>query len=362
MSETTELEKRVSLVPDTARALVDAGLKVAVSRGAGVAAGFADELYSEAGASLFDNDSVLKQANVILCVTPFTPDAAARLPDDCIVLGFLDPHGQPETADVFARKRITSFALELLPRTTRAQAMDTLSSQRSVIGYVAVLMGANLLPRFIPMLTTPAGTIRPASIFVIGTGVAGLQAIATAKRLGAIVTATDVRAVAKEQVESLGARFVFPDIEADASGGYARELTDEEKKKQQELLAKSIAGADIVITTALIPGRPAPKIISEEMVRSMKPGAVVVDAAADGGGNCALSNPGATEVHHGVTVHAPLNVPSHLPSHSSVMYSSNLHNLLKLMLDDDGNLSLDWEDDILQGACLTRDGRKNQDG
>jgi len=356
LSETTELEKRVALAPETARALADAGLAVAVARGAGAAAGFADELYAEAGASLSDNDAVLQQADIVLCVAPFPPDAAERLADNCVVAGFLDPHGQPQTAEVFKRKGITSFALELLPRTTRAQAMDALSSQRSVIGYVSVLMGAGRLPRFIPMLTTPAGTIRPASVFVIGTGVAGLQAIATAKRLGAIVTATDVRAVAKEQVESLGARFVFPDIQADDEGGYARELTDDEKQKQRELLAKSVAGADIVVTTALIPGRPAPKIISADMVRSMKPGSVIVDAAADGGGNCELGTPGATETHHGVTVHAPLNVPSCLPTHSSVMYSRNLHNLLKLMLDDDGNLSFDWEDDILRGACLTGEG------
>ena len=360
LSETTELEKRVSLVPETVRSLADAGLAVTVARGAGAAAGFDDESYADAGASLANNDAVYRDADVIVCVTPFSPESAERLPDGCTVAGFLDPVGQPEAAAVFARKNVTALAFEQMPRTTRAQAMDALSSQRSVIGYVSVLMGAGLLPRFIPMLTTPAGTIRPASIFVIGTGVAGLQAIATAKRLGAIVLATDVRAVAKEQVESLGARFVFPDIEADASGGYARELTEDEKKKQQELLAKSIADSDVVITTALIPGRPAPKIVDEGMVRTMKPGSVIVDAAADGGGNCALSNPGATETRHGVTVHAPLNVPSRLPTHSSVMYSRNLHNLLKLMLDDEGRLAPDWEDEILQGARLARDGADDQ--
>jgi len=247
--------------------------------------------------------------------------------------------------------------MELVPRITRAQSMDALSSQASIAGYMGVLMGAQLAPVFFPMLTTAAGTIRPAKVLVIGVGVAGLQAIATAKRLGAIVEAYDVRSATREQVESLGAKFIDTGVSAEGEGGYARELTDDEKQQQQDVLAKHIAMADVIISTAAIPGRPSPKIISEAMVENMKTGSVIVDLASEGGGNCELTKPGETfEYKDRVTIHGPLNVAGELPIHASEMYAKNLFNLVSPFISEDGNLQLDFEDDVIAGCVLTRDG------
>jgi NAD(P) transhydrogenase subunit alpha len=265
------------------------------------------------------------------------------------------PHKEPERVAKMRDLGVTSLAMELVPRISRAQSMDALSSQAAVAGYKAALMAASLTGRFFPMLTTAAGTIRPAKVLVIGAGVAGLQAIATARRLGAMVEAYDVRAATKEQVESLGAKFVDMEIKAEGEGGYARDLTEEEKQRQQEILAQHVAQADAVITTAAIPGRPAPRIIPTAMVEGMKPGSVIVDLAAEGGGNCELTRPGEEVDHQAVTIYGPLNVPSMLPVHASEMYAKNLFNLLALMIQD-GNLSPDWDDEVLAGSTLTRDG------
>jgi NAD(P) transhydrogenase subunit alpha len=254
-------------------------------------------------------------------------------------------------------KNITSLAMELVPRITRAQSMDALSSQASIAGYMGVLMGAQLAPVFFPMLTTAAGTIRPAKVLVIGAGVAGLQAIATAKRLGAIVEAFDVRSATREQVESLGGKFIDTGVSAEGKGGYARELTEDEKQQQQEVLAKHVAQADVIITTAAIPGRPSPKIISEAMVKEMKTGAVIVDLASEGGGNCELTKPGETiKYQERVTIHGPLNVASELPVHASDMYAKNLFNLVSPFISEDGELALDFEDEVIAGCVLTHGG------
>jgi len=267
------------------------------------------------------------------------------------------PHKNADMIKTLCDRKITSLAMELVPRITRAQSMDALSSQASLAGYMGVLMGAQLASVFFPMLTTAAGTIRPAKVLVIGAGVAGLQAIATAKRLGALVEAFDVRSATREQVESLGGKFIDTGVSAEGEGGYARELTDEEKQQQQEVLAKHIAQADVIISTAAIPGRPSPKIISEAMVKDMKVGAVIVDLASEGGGNCELTQPGETVEYQGrVTIHGPLNVPSELPVHASEMYAKNLFNLVSPFITEDGGLELDFEDEVIAGCVLTHGG------
>jgi len=357
--ETAEREKRVALVPEVVRKLTGKGHDVVVEAGAGRAALIPDELFSEQGARIASDPGEVWQADVVAKVAPPSPEEIGRLGPDSVLMGFLQPLTAPDTVRALADSGATAFALEAVPRISRAQSMDALSSQSNVAGYRAALLGAQLLGRFYPMLMTAAGTIRPAKVLVLGAGVAGLQAIATAKRLGAAVTGYDVRSAVAEQVESLGASFL--ELEAgkgaEGEGGYARELTDEEKAAQQQELTDAIAGFDVVITTALVPGRPAPRLVTADAVERMKPGAVVVDLAGEAGGNCELSEPGETVVRHDVTVAAPLNVPSTMAEHASQLYARNIQSLLELMTAEEGEgLHLDFDDEIVAGACVTRGG------
>ena len=352
--ETTPGERRVALVPDVAARLIKLGAEVLVQRGAGAATHYPDEAYE--GCRLVDDAAaLLGEADVVLKVQPPSLEEIDAMREGATLIGFLAPHRDPERVARLRDRRITAFAMELVPRISRAQSMDALSSQAAVAGYKAALLAANLTGRFFPMLTTAAGTIRPAKVLVIGAGVAGLQAIATARRLGAMVEAYDVRPATREQVESLGARFVDTGVAAEGEGGYARELTEEEKRKVAEAIARHVAAADAVITTAAVPGRPAPRILTREMVEGMKPGSVVVDLAAETGGNCELTRAGEQVEHGGVTVYGPLNVPSMLAYHASEMYSRNLYNFLALMLKD-GALAPDWEDEVVRDTALTREG------
>ncbi len=286
-------------------------------------------------------------------------EETSRLGSDGVLIGFLGPLTNPEGTRALAEAGVTSFAMEAIPRISRAQSMDALSSQATVGGYLAVLIAAREMPRFFPMLMTAAGTIPPAQVLVLGAGVAGLQAIATSRRLGAVVTAFDVRSAVKEQVQSLGAKFLEVEGSADAegAGGYARELTEEEQQAQRDTLAKQIGKSDVVITTALVPGRPAPRLVTADAVHAMKPGSVVVDLAGEAGGNCELTEPGETiRTDNGVVIAAPLNLPSEMPEHASQLYARNVQSLLELMSGDEGALELDFEDEIIKGACITRDG------
>ena len=351
--ETAAGETRVALVPAVAAKYAGLGASVLLERDAGRLSHYPDEEYGDAVA-LADAGAALG-ADVVLKVRPPRPDEVARMRRGAVVVGLLDPYRAEDSVRVLAEHEVTSFALELLPRITRTQAMDALTSQASVAGYEAVLMAASLSGRYFPMLTTPAGTIRPARVFVLGVGVAGLQAIATARRLGAMVEAYDVRQATKEQVHSLGGRFIDTGIDAKAEGGYARELTAEEQAKAAAIVADHIAAADALITTAAVPGRPAPRLVDAATVARMKPGAVVVDLAADTGGNCELTRPGETVDHGGVLIHGPLNVPAMLPVHASDQYARNLFNFISPFVKD-GELVLDWEDEVLAGSVLTRDG------
>lgn len=352
--ETAPGERRVAMDASIIPKLKQLGAEVLVEAGAGSAANIPDEAFK--GATIVaDAAALYQQADVVLKVQPPTDAELALLKDGSVLVGMLQPYRHPAMVAALKAKNITSFALELVPRISRAQAMDVLSSQAAVAGYKAAIMGADLCPRFFPMLTTAAGTIRPAKVVVLGAGVAGLQAIATARRLGAVVEGYDVRSATKEQVQSLGAKFIELSIKAEGEGGYARELTAEEKQQQQEELAQYLAAADVLITTAAVPGRPAPKIVPASTVEKMKPGAVIIDLAAEGGGNCELTRPGQTIVQHGVTIHAPLNVPSQVPVHASEMYAKNLLNFLQLLLKD-GQYAPDFNDEIVAGAALTRDG------
>jgi NAD(P) transhydrogenase subunit alpha len=302
---------------------------------------------------------------VVAKVAAPSGEEIGRLSQGQVLVGFLQPLTNSETVRALADAGVTSFAMEAIPRITRAQSMDALSSQATVGGYLAALMAAQELPRFFPMLTTAAGTIRPAKVLVLGAGVAGLQAIATSRRLGASVQAFDVRSAVKEQIESLGARFLELDMgleDAEAAGGYARQLTDEEQQKQRELLADEMAGVDVVISTAAVPGRPAPLLVIEDAVRRMKPGSVVVDLAAETGGNCELTEPGQTVVKHDVTISGPLNLPSQMPDHASQLYSRNIQSLVGLMVGEGGALELNFDDEIIAGACITRDGEIVHEG
>ncbi|ALG68965.1 Re/Si-specific NAD(P)(+) transhydrogenase subunit alpha [Beggiatoa leptomitoformis] len=347
-------ERRVALVPDVAGRLIKLGATVLIEKEMGQRAYFADAAYKDV--QIVDTAIQLyAQADVVLKVSPPTEAEIEQMKAGTIVIGFMSPHRYPERVTKMRDKQITSLAMELVPRISRAQSMDALSSQAAVAGYKAVLQAADLSNVFFPMLTTAAGTIRPAKVLVIGAGVAGLQAIATARRLGAIVEGYDVRSATKEQVQSLGAKFVDTGLKAEGTGGYARELTTEEKQQQQDVLAKHIAAANVVITTAAIPGRPSPKIITTAMVEGMAAGAVVVDLAAEGGGNCELCQPGKTIVHNGVTIHAPLNVPSQMPTHASEMYAKNLFNLLSLFVKN-GQLEINWQDEVIAGCTLTHAG------
>jgi H+-translocating NAD(P) transhydrogenase subunit alpha len=361
--ETAERERRVALVPEVVRKLTQKEHEVVVETGAGQGAMIPDALFEEAGAKIADADTVWG-ADVVVKVAPPSAEEAARLSSEGVLIGFLAPLTAPDTVRALAQSGATAFALEAVPRISRAQSMDALSSQSNVGGYRAALLGAQLLGRFYPMLMTAAGTIRPAKVLVLGAGVAGLQAIATAHRLGAAVTGYDVRSAVAEQVESLGADFL--ELEAgkgaEGEGGYARELTDEEKAAQQQELTDAITEFDVVITTALVPGRPAPKLVTADAVERMKPGSVVVDLAGEAGGNCELSEPGETVVKHDVTIATPLNVPSTMAEHASQLYARNIQALLELMTAEDGSLSLDFDDEIIAGACITRGGEIVHEG
>jgi len=354
LRESAPNETRVGLVPEVAEKLAATGARVLLERGAGTKANFPDALYKKvdwAGSA----SEVLATADVLLTVQPLSLEQIQQLKAGAVVIGFLQPYARKAEVKALRDRKITSFSVELIPRISRAQSMDALSSQAAIAGYKAVLIAANHLPKFFPMLTTAAGTIRPSQVLVIGAGVAGLQAIATARRLGAVVEAYDVRSATKEQVKSLGAKFVDTGVSADGAGGYARELTAEEKAKQQEVLDSRIAAADAVVSTAAVPGRPAPKIISRSAVERMRSGSVVVDIAAESGGNCELTQAGEVVVHNGVSIIGPLNLPAQLAYNASEMYSRNLLNFLKPAIDK-GELKIDWTDEVFAQACLTHDG------
>jgi len=355
LRESVPGETRVSLVPEVATKLKAAGARVLMERGAGVNAQFPDALYTDV--EWADSAAaVVAQADVLLCVQPLSLEQIAALRAGQVVVGYQQAHARAAEVKALRDRRVTSFAMELIPRISRAQSMDALSSQAAIAGYKAVLLAANTLDRFLPMLTTAAGTIRPAQVLIVGVGVAGLQAIATARRLGAVVEAYDVRSATKEQVKSLGAKFIDTGVSAEGQGGYARELTAEEKAKQQEVLDARIAVADAVITTASVPGRRAPQLISAAVVERMKAGAVIIDLAAESGGNCELTRAGETVVHNGVKIVGPVNLPAQLAYHASEMYARNLLNFLKPAIDKSGQLAIDWQDEVFAQACLTHAG------
>ncbi len=355
LREGTPLETRVSVVPEVAGKLSQAGARVLLERGAGTRAQFPDSAYKNV--EWADSQAaVLEQADVVLTVQPLTVEQIGRLKASAVVIGFMQPYAKRAEVKALQERGITSFAMELIPRISRAQSMDALSSQAAIAGYKAVLIAADHLQKFMPMLTTAAGTIRPSQALVIGAGVAGLQAIATARRLGAVVEAYDVRSATREQVKSLGAKFVETGVSAEGTGGYARELTEEEKRKQQEVLDSRIAAADAVVTTASVPGRPAPKIISRAAIERMRPGSVVVDIAAEQGGNCELTRAGEIVEHQGVKVIGPINLPGDLAYNASEMYARNLLNFLKPAIEK-GELKIDWNDEVFAQACLTHAGQ-----
>ena len=353
--ERAEGEQRTALVPDTAKKFSALGAKLRMEQSAGIPSHFLDPDYP--GTEFVPGlNEAYSGADLILRVTPPSTAEIAAMPEGATLIGLLKPFESKERLQALNTRRITAFSLELLPRISRAQSMDALSSQGSCAGYQCGLIAAARCTKFFPMLTTAAGTIRPARVLVIGAGVAGLQAIATCRRLGAMVEAYDVRAAAREQIESLGAKFVDTGVSADGSGGYARELTPEEKAQQAEKLAKAIAAADVVISTAAIPGKRAPIIITTEMVARMKYGAIIVDMAAESGGNCALTQAGEHVVANDVHIHGPLNLASRMPTHASELYAKNLFNFLSPWIKD-GNLSIDWDDEIIAGTLLCRDGK-----
>src|SRR5690554_6446799 len=345
--ETAQGERRVAVTPETCKKLVAAGARVVVERGSGAGAHFPDQSYADAGATLADSaKAAVGDADLVLCVQPPAAAAIPLLKQGAVLVGILQPQADMARSEALAARRILAFPLERLPRTTRAQAMDVLSSQAGMAGYKGVLAAAWLAPRFFPMLTTAAGTIRPSRVLVIGAGVAGLQAIATAKRLGAQVEGFDVRPETREQIESLGGRFLDLGVSAAGEGGYARQLTDGERAEQQRRLGEHLKNIDVIICTAAVPGRPAPKIVSAAMVEGMKQGAVVVDLAAETGGNCELTRPGETVEHGGVSVTGPLDLASQGAQHASEMYARNVLNFARLLIAG-GALVFDWEDELL---------------
>lgn len=351
-------ERRVALVPDLVARLTKKGLDIYIESGAGAGSFFPDSAYEDAGATVVtDANTIWQESDVLLKVAPPTDEEIERLGEKTALISFLNPLGKPERVRRLAERRITSLSMELIPRTSRAQSMDALSSQAGVAGYKAVLIAASALPKFFPMLTTAAGTVRPAKVFVIGAGVAGLQAIATSRRLGAVVEAFDIRPAVKEEVQSLGAKFVEAKLDEDtvAEGGYAKEISEAAKQKTQEAIANSVAQADVVITTAQVPGKTAPRIVTDEMVAQMKPGSVVVDLAAEQGGNCEGTEAGGHVVRHGVTLIGPVNLPSTMPVHASQMYGKNISTFLDYLVKDD-QLNLDFEDDIAANTCVTFQG------
>lgn len=347
-------ESRVALVPETAKKFAALGAQLSMEQSAGIQSHFLDSDY--AGVKLVGGIAdAYTGAGLILRVTPPSAEEIAAMPEGSVLVGLLKPFEDKARLAALNARKITAFSLELLPRISRAQSMDALSSQGACAGYQCGLIAAARCTKFFPMLTTAAGTIRPARVLVIGAGVAGLQAIATSRRLGAMVEAYDVRAAAREQIESLGAKFVDTGVSADGTGGYARELSADEKAQQAEKLAKAVAAADVVITTAAIPGKKAPVIITRDMVGRMKYGAIIVDMAAESGGNCELTQPGEHVIANDVNIHGPLNLPSRMPTHASELYAKNLYNFLSPWIKD-GNLAFDWEDEVLAGTVLCRDG------
>jgi len=356
--ETQANERRVAVVPAVGAKLEKLGAEVTVQKAAGDAARIPDEAFENAGIKVGRLE--LGQADVVLSVQPPSPSDIRKMRKGSVLLSFVYANREPKVVQALAESGVTCFAMELVPRITRAQAMDALSTQAALAGYYGGLLAATNLNRILPMMTTAVGSIRPAKVLVMGAGVAGLQAIATARRLGAMVKGYDVRPEVAEQVKSLGAKFVDTGVSAAGEGGYARELTDEEKAQAAEVLTRHIQNADAIITTAAIPGKDSPKILSEEQIRGMKPGAVIVDLAADGGGNTPLTQPGETVEVGSVTIVAPLNVPSLLAEHASELYAKNLLNLLGLIVKE-GEIHFDWEDEVIARSCLTHDGEiKNE--
>jgi NAD(P) transhydrogenase subunit alpha len=357
-AETAPNERRVALVPETVARLTKAGLQIHVQRGAGLPAAFLDAAYEEAGAVLVPDAAALYAGADFIVKVQRPNDAELELLEPGqTLLAFLSPLGDPGYVEKLKARNLTALSMDAIPRITRAQSMDALSSQANIAGYKAVLIAADLLPRFFPMLTTAAGTIPPAKVLILGVGVAGLQAIATARRLGAVVTGFDTRAVVKEQVQSLGASFLELDlgVDGEGAGGYAKALTPEQEEKQRGLLAEKIAGFDVVVSTAAVPGRRAPLLINAAAVHGMKPGSVIVDLAAETGGNCELTKAGEVVVENGVSIVGTTNLPSTMPYHASQLYSRNVYTLLQLLVKD-GALNLDMNDEIVKGTTLTKDG------
>lgn len=367
LKETHANEPRVAAIPETVKKLTALGLNVTITKGAGAKAAYTDDAYEEAGASLAaDNETAVAKADVVFCIR--TPEAAivSKMKKSAIVIGGLSPFSFAENAEPYKKAGVTAIAMELMPRITRAQNMDILSSQSNLAGYQAVIEASNAFNRAFPMMMTAAGTIAPAKAFIMGVGVAGLQAIATARRLGASVSATDVRLATKEQVESLGAKFVFVDDdeakEAETAGGYAKEMSDAYKKKQADLIAETITKQDVVITTALIPGRPAPVLVTEDMVKSMKPGSVIVDLAAPMGGNCPLTEADKVVVKHGVTIIGHTNLAGHVATDSSALFSRNLLNFINLVYDKDADkIDMSKDEEITKAITLLKDGEPVHD-
>jgi NAD(P) transhydrogenase subunit alpha len=356
-------EGRVALIPDLVARLVKQDLEIWVEAGAGSGCFIPDADYEAAGATVInDTEKLWREADVLVKVAPPTPEEVDRLQAGSTYISLLNPLGQPEIVQQLAQRKVTTLAMETIPRTSRAQSMDALSSQAAVAGYKAVLLAATALPKFFPMLTTAAGTIRPAKVFVIGAGVAGLQAIATARRLGAVVEAFDIRPTVKEEVQSLGAKFVEVTLEEDtvAEGGYAKEVSEDTQKRSQELVAQHVKTADVVITTAQVPGKKAPRLVTDEMIAQMQPGSVIVDLAGEQGGNCEGTEAGKDVQRHGVTLIGPINLPSSMPIHASQMYSKNIATLLQLLVKD-GELDLNFEDNIVDQTCVAYGGEiRNQ--
>jgi NAD(P) transhydrogenase subunit alpha len=357
LKETAIGEQRVATVPEVVKKLTKSGYEVRIEHDAGANAYYPDDLYRAAGAKIAsDRACLLDGARIVLRVQPQTVAEVDELDEGTIVIGFMNPANNLAAIARMRDRKITAFALEFVPRISRAQSMDALSSQATAGGYVAAVLGADHCPKFLPMLTTAAGTIRPATVLILGAGVAGLMAIATAKRLGAVVEAYDVRRAAGEQVRSLGARFLELAINAEGQGGYARELTPEEKEQEQQMVSAAVARADIVITTAAIPGRKAPVLITKETVATMRPGAVIIDMAAESGGNCELTQAGRTVTEHGVTIIGPQNLPARVPFHASQMYAKNLQSFLELLVSKDGVLASGFTDEILVASLLVHAG------
>jgi H+-translocating NAD(P) transhydrogenase subunit alpha len=355
-------ERRVAMTPQVVLRLIEERHEIVVESGAGTAAGFSDRAYVDAGAEV--TDAPLAGAELTVVVGPPEPDLVAGVPEGSVLIGFLDPFQADELIPMLIERRITALAMESIPRTTLAQSMDALSSQATAAGYFAVLLAAVETPRFFPMLTTAAGTVPPVKLLVLGAGVAGLQAIATGRRLGASVSAYDIRPEVKEQIESLGARFVAAPVEEEAAeeSGYAKEVSEETKRRQQQALADVVADSDVVITTAQIPGRPAPSLIPADMVERMRPGSVIVDVAAPTGGNCELTRPGETVDHGGVRILGPIDLPARVAHDASQMYARNLASLLSRLVDEEGRLSLNFDDEIVAGSCITHDGEVRHPG